>query len=82
MNLTYFIESMPNIESNSDLREPQILAYQAIYDHFVHKKNSEHAVIVLPTGVGKTGLMGIAPFGISFGRVLIITPNSLLKMQY
>nr|WP_240464085.1 DEAD/DEAH box helicase family protein [Paenibacillus apiarius] len=70
---------MPNIESNSDLREPQILAYQAIYDHFVHKKNSEHAVIVLPTGVGKTGLMGIAPFGISFGRVLIITPQLVIK---
>lgn len=79
MNLNYFIESLPNIESNHELREPQVLAYQAITDHFVHKKAKEHAVVVLPTGVGKTGLMGIAPFGLSFGRVLIVTPQLVIK---
>ncbi|AFH60596.1 DEAD/DEAH box helicase [Paenibacillus caseinilyticus] len=79
MNHNYFIESMPNIDSNSELREPQILAYQAIQEHFVQNKSDEHAVVVLPTGVGKTGLMGIAPFGISFGRVLIVTPQLVIK---
>lgn len=79
VNLNYFIESLPNIESNNELREPQILAYQAIAEHFVRDKSQEHAIVVLPTGVGKTGLMGISPFGISFGRVLIITPQLVIK---
>jgi superfamily II DNA or RNA helicase len=79
MNLNYFIESIPNIESNDDLREPQIAAYQAVHDHFVRDRGTEHAIIMLPTGVGKTGLMGIIPFGISFGRVLIVTPQLVIK---
>ncbi|WP_025716417.1 DEAD/DEAH box helicase [Paenibacillus sp. 1-18] len=79
MNLNYFIESMPNIESNSGLREPQVDAYRAVYNHFVTDKKKEHSIIVLPTGVGKTGLMGILPFGISFGRVLIVTPQLVIK---
>lgn len=79
INLNYFLESIPNIESNTDLREPQIAAYQAVYDHFVRNRSSEHAIVVLPTGVGKTGLMGIIPYGISFGRVLIVTPQLVIK---
>jgi superfamily II DNA or RNA helicase len=79
INLNYFLESIPNIEANTDLREPQIAAYQAVFDHFVRQRNSEHAIVVLPTGVGKTGLMGIIPFGISFGRVLIVTPQLVIK---
>ncbi|TQR46387.1 DEAD/DEAH box helicase [Paenibacillus popilliae] len=79
MNLNYFIESMPNIESNQELREPQILAFQAIQDHFIQNNSREHALVILPTGVGKTGLMGIAPFGIAFGRVLIVTPQLVIK---
>ncbi|MFB5678218.1 DEAD/DEAH box helicase [Paenibacillus terreus] len=79
LNLNYFIESIPNIESNEELREPQIIAYQRTYEHFVMNKERNHAIIVLPTGVGKTGLMGILPFGISFGRVLIITPQLVIK---
>ncbi|WP_231887945.1 DEAD/DEAH box helicase [Paenibacillus glucanolyticus] len=70
---------MPNIDSNQSLREPQVDAYRAVYKHFVNDKKKEHSIIVLPTGVGKTGLMGILPFGISFGRVLIVTPQLVIK---
>lgn len=79
MNLNYFLESMPNIDSNTRLREPQIDAYRSVYNHFVNDKSKEHAIVVLPTGVGKTGLMGLLPFGISFGRVLIVTPQLVIK---
>jgi superfamily II DNA or RNA helicase len=68
-----------NILNNDDLREPQITAYHNTYNHFVKKKETEDAIIVLPTGVGKTGLMGILPFGVSNGRVLIITPQLTIK---
>lgn len=79
VNLNYFIESIPKIENNPELREPQVLAYQKLVEHFVVDKSREHAIVVLPTGVGKTGLMGILPFGISFGRVLIVTPQLVIK---
>ena len=47
--------------------------------HFVVKNKHTHAIVVLPTGVGKTGLMGILPFHICKGRALIITPQLTIK---
>ena len=79
MNQNYFLESIPNIESNENLREPQIEAYKAVYDHLTVQNNPEHAIVVLPTGVGKTGVMGLIPYGNSLGRVLIITPQLVIK---
>ena len=79
MDNNYFLESIPNIETNVGLRLPQIEAYKAVYDHFIINGKSEHAIIVLPTGVGKTGLMGIVPFGVSLSRVLIVTPLLFIK---
>ncbi|MNO25522.1 Type III restriction enzyme, res subunit [compost metagenome] len=79
MNQNYFLESLPNIESNEGLREPQIEAFKAVYDHFTMQHNPEHAIVVLPTGVGKTGVMGMIPYGNSLGRVLIITPQLVIK---
>ncbi len=78
-NQNYFIEYEPNIYGNSLLREPQIQCYYHVYDHFMVKKKLTHAVLVLPTGVGKTGLMALIPYGISQGRVLIITPQIVIK---
>lgn len=43
------------------------------------QNNREHAIVVLPTGVGKTGVMGLIPYGNSLGRVLIITPQLVIK---
>jgi superfamily II DNA or RNA helicase len=65
------------ITSNNNLREPQIGAYQAAYDYFKNNNDTEqhHAIIQLPVGCGKTGLMSILPFSIAKGRVLIIAPN-------
>lgn len=73
----YFQKYEPNIIGNDNLREPQIGAYEAVYEHFIH--NSDHAKVILPTGTGKTGLMSILPYGISNSRVLIITPQLVIK---
>ena len=76
----YFERSNPHIYNNSQLREPQIQGYYKIYEHFViRNKKSTHAIVVLPTGVGKTGLMGLLPFHICQGRALIITPQLTIK---
>lgn len=78
-NKKYFLNSQPNIFENDELRRPQIEGYFHIYDHFVKNNNDSHAIEIIPTGVGKTGLMGLFPYGISEGRVLIITPKLVIK---
>lgn len=74
----YFKETPCFIEGNGKLRKPQIEAYLRIQSHFTSSPQEE-ALVVLPTGTGKSGLIAIAPFGISEGRVLIITPGHVTK---
>lgn len=78
-NPYYFLSVTPNIDENDNLREPQKIAYGKTYEHFVLNKKTTDAIIILPTGVGKTGLMGLLPYGICQGRVLIITPQIVIK---
>ncbi|MEC0105352.1 DEAD/DEAH box helicase family protein [Paenibacillus taichungensis] len=74
----YFMDTSYFIEGNSKLRQPQLEAYLKIQAHFSNDTNEE-ALVVLPTGTGKSGLIAIAPFGICRGRVLIITPGHVTK---
>ena len=76
--MSYFIDTITHIEGNKKLRKPQIEAYLKIKEYFQSNKNGE-ALVVLPTGTGKSGLISIAPFGVAMGRVLIITPGLVTK---
>lgn len=76
--MSYFIDTPFNIEGNTKLRTPQIEAYLKIRDFFSDPENRE-ALVVLPTGTGKSGLISIAPYGVSHGRVLIVTPGLVTK---
>lgn len=73
----FFLNTEVNIISNQQLREPQRDAYQAIYQHF--DDSTESCYVQLPVGCGKSGLIGVTPFGISDGRVLIVTPNLTIR---
>ena len=56
-NEHYFEMANPCIYDNNQLREPQIQGYYKVYEHFiVRNKKRTHAIVVLPTGVGKTEL--------------------------
>lgn len=78
--MPYFMDTAANILGNSKLRKPQIEAYIKIQEFFREEPNGE-ALVVLPTGTGKSGLISIAPFGICTGRVLIITPGLVTKQS-
>ncbi|CAH0122777.1 hypothetical protein PAE9249_05368 [Paenibacillus sp. CECT 9249] len=78
-DIAYFKKANPFIADNHNLWEPQIVAYYDIYTHFNSSKSNQHAVVVLPTGTGKTGVIALSPFGISEGRVLVITPQLVIK---
>lgn len=75
----YFFDTPANILENEKLREPQKQAYYKVYEHFIQESKTSHALLVIPTGVGKTGIIGVIPYNICNGRALIITPQLTVK---
>lgn len=73
----FFDGTLVHIHGNNQLREPQREGYQSIVSHYEEERGPSY--IQLPVGCGKTGLMGIAPFGVADGRVLIVAPNLIVR---
>ncbi len=73
----FFATQTANIENNNRLREPQREAHKAVRLHFAQKRTS--AIIQIPVGCGKTGIIATLPFGVSAGRVLVIAPNTTIR---
>lgn len=76
--MSSYFDVAVNIEGNKKLRTSQIEAYIKIKEFFSDPDNKE-ALVVLPTGTGKSGLISIAPYGVAKKRVLIITPGLVTK---
>lgn len=74
----YFKHTNVFIEGNTNLRQPQRASHMLLKKAFNQNPES-HKIIVLPTGTGKTGVIGLSPFEISEGRVLIITPSLIIQ---
>ncbi|MFL0177003.1 MULTISPECIES: DEAD/DEAH box helicase [Mycobacteriaceae] len=72
-----FITANADIEANDALRDPQREAHRAVREHFAG--GVLPAIVQIPVGCGKTGIMATLPFGIARGRVLIITPNLTIR---
>lgn len=75
----FFLNLNPNIENNDLLREPQREGYLRANDFF--SKGGKQAIIQIPVGCGKTGLISLLPLNISKGRVLVIAPNLTIKEE-
>ena len=69
----FFNEAPVFIVGNPDLREPQAEGWVHTEQHF--RQSSKQAILQIPVGCGKTGLMAILPFKVAQGRVLVIAPN-------
>jgi superfamily II DNA or RNA helicase len=74
----YFLETEAFIEGNMALRGPQRTAYMKLKKEFESNPDG-HKMVVLPTGTGKTGVIELSPYKISKGRVLVITPNLVIR---
>jgi superfamily II DNA or RNA helicase len=61
------------------LRIPQLGAYYRVLSHW--SVTSDHAIIVLPTGVGKTDTMITIMVGCMCKRILIVVPSKALRNQ-
>ena len=76
----YFRTTDARIVGNEQLRTPQEEGYIALRDYFAPEDGvSLPALVTLPTGCGKSGLLACAPFGIAEGRVLVVAPNLTIK---
>jgi DNA repair protein RadD len=73
----FFHRTAVNIRGNQQLREPQRESYHAIAEHL--SAGGGPSYIQLPVGCGKTGVMGLAPFAVTEGRVLIVAPNITVR---
>ena len=69
----FFNTTRPHIQGNPNLRDPQVEGWFRTRQHF--RNSSEHAILQIPVGCGKTGLMALLPFETAQGRVLVIAPN-------
>ena len=73
----FFMRTPAHIDENLQLREPQVEAYQKVYQFF--RGGGKTALIQIPVGCGKSGIAAILPFGIARGRTLIVAPNLTIK---
>ncbi len=76
---SFFRETSVSIYGNSALRDPQREGYDAIQRYF--QDSDKPCYVQLPVGCGKTGLVGLTPFGLASGRVLIVAPNLTIRMN-
>jgi len=76
----FFLSQEVDIDGNLLLRDAQREAYAAAHDFFQAERGRE-ALLQLPVGCGKSGLIALLPFGISRGRVLVIAPNLTIKSE-
>ncbi len=69
----FFLSTEVNVDDNLLLPDPQRESCKAAQSFF--SKGGKRAIIQLPIGFGKSGLISLLPFGIARGRVLVIAPN-------
>ena len=83
--MSYFEDNYANIRypiskpNKSGLRRSQIGAIHRIASHFTTE--IEPAIVVMPTGSGKTAVLMAAAFILQAKRVLVITPSRLVRYQ-
>ncbi|MEN5307250.1 DEAD/DEAH box helicase family protein [Chryseobacterium cucumeris] len=80
--MKYFSINYSNIKINIDkngLRNAQIGAIHAICSHFTLKENP--ALVVLPTGTGKTAVIVMCPYLLQAKRVLVLSSSVLVRGQ-
>jgi DNA or RNA helicases of superfamily II len=86
VNVCYFIETYDNLRYPIDrnesigLRKAQIGAIHAIGSNDAFNKKVA-AIVVMPTGSGKTAVLMMAPYVTQRRKVLIVTPSIMVRGQ-
>ena len=79
------IENLQILEQKGCIYKHQREALQKLNTFFNENSNNnnrpETALLVLPTGTGKSGIAILAPYILSARRVLIVTPSKTITRQ-
>jgi len=81
----YFHDTYPHVRfpiaenATSGLRNAQIGGLFAVTSHFT--VNRDPALVVMPTGTGKTAVLMLTPFLRRATRALVVTPSKLVRDQ-
>lgn len=81
--MSYFSDNYSQIKyplGDNGLRNAQIGAIHSIASYFT-LDNVKPAIVVMPTGSGKTVVLMMSPFILKSGRILVITPSRLVREQ-
>lgn len=78
-SLSHEIRYNAEQDGRSGLRRAQLGAAHALAAHFTVRR--EPAMVVLPTGTGKTAVLMMAPFIAGSERALVLTPSRLVRKQ-
>lgn len=81
MKADQYALAQPAVAGNAELREPQILAFEAIRSHDFDAPGAREVSVVLPVGCGKSGLLALAPFAVESKRTLLVAPNLKIADQ-
>jgi superfamily II DNA or RNA helicase len=65
--------------TTAGIREAQLAASHAVSAHFFGRK--EPAIVVMPTGSGKSAVMLLVAFMLRAQRVLVLTPSRMVRDQ-
>ncbi len=88
--MSYFEDNYSSVrypistESSAGLRRAQIGAIHAIASHFTRHSDPasiDPAIVVMPTGSGKTAVLILSVFVLKAKKVLVVTPSRLVREQ-
>ena len=77
--ILYRAESIVDGRTTPGLREPQVGALHAIAAHWT--LSSDAALVVMPTGTGKTEVMMASAVAAGCERLLVVVPSDALRQQ-
>ena len=84
-DMVKFLKDNSKVKDTS-LRSHQVEAVLKVHEYFYPQNNHQKgrngiALVVLPTGCGKTGVAVLASYALNASRVLVITPSSIISTQ-
>jgi superfamily II DNA or RNA helicase len=83
--MSYFVRNYGHLsfpvgdDNQIGFRASQVAALNALNAHFFGR--TEPAIVVMPTGSGKSAVLTAAPFILRASRVLVLTPSRLVREQ-
>ncbi len=86
-DFTAYLQKELELELNKDKRETLVYDYQIkavlqTQDHFkTYGKNAKPALIVAPTGSGKSGILTMLPYVLGSAKVLVLSPAPEITKQ-